>query len=42
VFSILIYVSVIHTEVFGVVGEAESRLFDSFGRKIVEGFGVGN
>ena len=29
-------------EVFGVVGEAESGLFDYSGRKSVEYFGVGN
>jgi hypothetical protein len=42
VYSILIYCTVIYAEVFGVVGEAESGLFDSFGREIVEGSGVGN
>ena len=29
-------------EVFGAVGEAESVLFDGFGRKSVESSGVGN
>ena len=29
-------------EVFGDAGEAESGLFDSFGKEIVEGSGVGN
>jgi hypothetical protein len=29
-------------EVFGIVGEAELTLFDSFGREIVEGSGVRN
>jgi hypothetical protein len=42
VFSILKYVAVIYAEVFGVVGETESRLFDGFGREIVEASGVGN
>ncbi|WP_461926104.1 hypothetical protein [Nostoc sp.] len=30
------------SKVFGVIGEAESHLFDSFGKEIVEGSGVEN
>jgi len=41
-FSILRYVVVIDAEVFGVVGETESRLLDGFGRETADGFGVGN